>query len=228
MDKPSALRKRTFAGLAQFLVALSAMLFLSAWSLRFWEGWVFWFEFSALVTLITIYFSHKDPALIERRLKAGPLAEKEKRQKVIQWFANFFFVALIIFPGVDHHLHWSQLSVPLVTLGDILVAIGLAVIVFVFRENSYTSGVIEVGKGQPVISTGPYRLVRHPMYAGAIVLILGIPLALGSSWGLLLDVPMVVVIVWRLIDEAKYLCKNLAGYPHYCTMTRYRLLPGIY
>jgi protein-S-isoprenylcysteine O-methyltransferase Ste14 len=228
MDKPRALRKRTFAGLAQFLVALSAMLFLSAWSLRFWEGLVFWFEFSVLVTLITTYFLHKDPALIERRLKAGPLAEKQKRQKVIQWFANFFFVALIILPGIDHHLHWSQLSVPLITLGDILVAIGLAVIFFVFRENSYTSGVIEVGKGQMVISTGPYRLVRHPMYAGAIVLILGIPLALGSSWGLLLCLPMVAVIVWRLLDEEKYLSTNLAGYRDYCTITRYRLVPGIY
>jgi protein-S-isoprenylcysteine O-methyltransferase Ste14 len=161
-------------------------------------------------------------------LKAGPLAEKQKRQKVIQWFANFFFVALIILPGIDHHLHWSQLSVPLITLGDILVAIGLAVIFFVFRENSYTSGVIEVGKGQMVISTGPYRLVRHPMYAGAIVLILGIPLALGSSWGLLLCLPMVAVIVWRLLDEEKYLSTNLAGYRDYCTITRYRLVPGIY
>jgi protein-S-isoprenylcysteine O-methyltransferase Ste14 len=228
MDKPSALRKRTFAGLAQFLVALSAMLFLSAWSLRYWEGWVFWFEFSVLVTLITIYFLYRDPALIERRLRAGPLAEKEKRQKVIQWFANFFFVALIIFPGIDHQFHWSQLSLSLIILGDTLVALGLAVIFFVFRENSYTSGVIEVGKEQTVISTGPYRLVRHPMYAGAILLILGIPLALGSSWGLLLCVPMVAVIVWRLIDEEKYLSKNLAGYTHYCTMTRYRLVPGIY
>ncbi len=228
MDKPSALRKRTFAGLAQFLLALWAMLFLSAWSLRFWEGWVFWFEFSVLVALITIYFLYKDPALIERRLKAGPLAEKEKRQKVIQSFANFFFVALIIFPGIDHHLHWSQISVPLVTLGDILVAIGLVVIFLVFRENSYTSGVIEVSKGQMVISTGPYRLVRHPMYAGAIILILGIPLALGSSWGLLLCVPLAAVIVWRLINEENFLSKNLAGYRHYCTITRYRLVPGIY
>lgn len=228
MGRALSLRKRTFAGLAQFLVALGAMLFLPAWSLRYWEGWVFWFEFSVLVTLITIYFLYKDPALIERRLKAGPLVEKEKRQKIIQWFANFFFVALIIFPGIDHHFGWSHLSLRLIVLGDTLVALGLTVIFFVFRENSYTSGVIEVGKEQTVISTGPYRLVRHPMYAGAILLILGIPLALGSWWGLLLCVPMVAVIIWRLIDEEKYLSKNLAGYIDYCAMTRYRLVPGIY
>jgi protein-S-isoprenylcysteine O-methyltransferase Ste14 len=182
-----------------------------------------------LVTLITIYFLAKDPALIERRLKASPLAEKEKRQKVIQWFANFFFVALIIFPGVDHHSGWSRLSLRRIILGDAFVALGLLIIFFVvFRENSYTSGVIEVGKDQRVISTGPYRFVRHPMYAGAILLILGIPLALGSSWGLLLCVPMVAIIVWRLVDEEKYLSKNLAGYVDYCAMTRYRLVPGIY
>lgn len=228
MAQSLSLRKRTFAGLAQFLVALGAMLFLPAWSLRYWEGWVFWFEFSVLITLITIYFLYKDPVLIERCLKAGPLAEKEKRQKVIQWFANFFFLALIMFPGFDHHFGWSHLSLRLVVLGDTLVALGLTVIFFVFRENSYTSGVIEVGKEQTVISTGPYRLIRHPTYAGAILLILGIPVALGSCWGLLLCVPMVAVIIWRLIDEEKYLSKNLAGYIDYCAMTRYRLVPGIY
>ena len=228
MDQSLALRKKTFAGLAQFLVALGAMLFLPAWSLRYWEGWVFWFEFAALVTLITIYFLDKDPALIERRLKAGPLAEKETKQKIIQWFANFFFVALIIFPGIDHRFGWSHLSLRLIFLGDTLLAFGLAVIFFVFRENSYTSGVIEVDKDQTVISTGPYRLVRHPMYAGAILLILGIPLALGSGWGLLLCVPMVAVIIWRLMNEEKYLSKNLTGYIDYCAMTRYRLIPGVY
>lgn len=228
MDQSGSLRRRTFVGLAQFLVALGAMLFLSAWSLRYWEGWVFWFEFSMLVTLITIYFLYKDPALIERRLTAGPLAEKQKRQKIIQWFANFFFVALIIFPGIDRHFGWSHLSLRLIVLGDTLVALGLTVVFFVFRENSYTSGVIEVGKEQTVISTGPYHLVRHPMYAGAILLILGIPLALGSWWGLLLCIPMVAVMIWRLIDEENYLSKNLAGYIDYCAMTRYRLVPGIY
>jgi protein-S-isoprenylcysteine O-methyltransferase Ste14 len=228
MEPAVSLRKRALQGLAQFLVALWALVFLPAWSLRYSEGWVFWLEFSLIVTLITVYFLEKDPGLIERRLKAGPLAEKEKKQKIIQWFANFFFIALIIFPGIDHRLGWSHLSLPLIVLGDVLVALGLAIVFLVFRENSYTSGTIEVGKEQNVISTGPYRLVRHPMYAGAILLLVGIPLALGSSWGLLICVPMVAVIVWRLIAEEKYLSKNLPGYLEYCGKTRYRLVPGIY
>ena len=228
MEPAVSLRKRALQGLAQFLVALWALVFLPAWSLRYWEGWVFWLEFSLIVTLITVYFLEKDPGLIERRLKAGPLAEKEKKQKIIQWFASFFFIALIILPGIDHHLGWSYLSLPLIMQGDILVALGLAIVFLVFRENSYTSGTIEVGKEQKVISTGPYRLVRHPMYAGAILLLVGIPLALASSWGLLVCVPMVAVIVWRLTDEENYLSRNLPGYLEYCGKTHYRLVPGIY
>ena len=226
--QPVSLRKRAFEGLAQFLVALAAFLFLPAWSLRYWQGWVFWFEFSLLVSLITVYFLGKDPALIERRLKAGPLAEKQKKQKTIQWFANFFFVSLIVFPGLDHHFGWSHAAVPAVFVGNGFVALGLGIVFLVFRENSYTSGIIEVGEEQTIVTTGPYRLVRHPMYSGAILLLVGIPLALGSLWGLLICVPMVAVIVWRLVDEEKYLSKNLPGYGEYRTTTRYRLVPRIY
>ena len=222
------LRKRAFEGLAQFLVALAAFLFLPAWSLRYWQGWVFWFEFSLLVSLITVYFLWKDPALIERRLKAGPLAEKQKKQKIIQWFANFFFVSLIVFPGLDHHFGWSHVAPAAVFVGNAFVAVGLGIVFLVFRENSYTSGTIEVDEEQTIVTTGPYRLVRHPMYSGAILLLIGIPLALGSLWGLLVCVPMVAVMVWRLVDEEKYLCKNLPGYDEYRTTTRYRLVPGIY
>jgi len=224
----ASLRKRAFEGLAQFLVALGAFLFLPAWSLRYWQGWVFWFEFSLLVTLITVYFLRKDPALIGRRLKAGPLAEKQNKQKIIQWFANFFFVSLIVFPGLDHHFGWSHTALAAVVVGNALVALGLGVVFLAFRENSYASGTIEVGEEQTIVTTGPYRLVRHPMYSGAILLLIGIPLALGSLWGLLVCVPMVAVIVWRLVDEEKYLSKNLPGYDGYRTTTRYRLVPRIY
>ncbi len=224
----ASLRKRAFEGLAQFLATLAALLFLPAWSLRYWQGWLFWFEFSLLVTLITLYFLWKDPGLIERRLKAGPLAEKQKKQKIIQWFANFLFVALIVFPGIDHHFGWSHVALATVVVGSTLVALGFGIIFLVFRENSYTSGTIEVGEEQRVVSSGPYRLVRHPMYSGAILLLIGTPLALGSSWGLLICVPMIAVIVWRLTDEEKYLSKNLRGYAEYCATTRNRLVPGIY
>ena len=204
------------------------MLFLPAWSLRYWQGWIYWTEFSLLVIWISIYFLKKNPALIERRLKAGPGAETEKIQKVIQTFTSLCFMALIIFPGVDHHFGWSHVPVYMVVAGNVLVVLGLIIIFFVFKENSYTSGIIEVGQDQTVISTGLYRVVRHPMYAGAILMLLGTPLALGSIWGLLFCIPMFGLMIWRAVNEEKYLSQNLSGYTEYCIQTRHRLIPGVF
>jgi protein-S-isoprenylcysteine O-methyltransferase Ste14 len=228
MDLPKSLTKQALAGLVQFLVVLGVLLFLSAGSLSYWQGWLFWVVFSSAVTLITLYFLKKDPALIERRMKAGPGAEKETSQKIIQVFATLFFLMLIAFPGIDHRFGWSHLSPYIVVVGDTLVALGLLLVFYVFRENSYASATIEIAKEQSVISTGPYRLIRHPMYAGGLLLIFGVPLALGSLWGLLFCLPMTAVIVLRLINEENYLSTNLVGYVEYRAKTRYRLIPWIY
>jgi protein-S-isoprenylcysteine O-methyltransferase Ste14 len=228
MDRPESLSRRAFEGAAKFLLVLGALIFLSAWSIRYWQGWILWFVFSVAVIGITVYFLKRDPALIERRLQAGPGAEKESSQKTIQAVTSVLFLALIVFPGVDRRFAWSHLPPDVVLIGDALVAFGFLIIFFVFKENSYTSGIIEVGDGQKVITTGPYRVVRHPMYGGSLFLLFGIPLALGSVWGLLLALATALAIVWRLLDEEIYLSKNLPGYTEYCGKTRYRLLPGIY
>ncbi len=120
------------------------------------------------------------------------------------------------------------MSVDVVLAGDSLVVLGLYLVFLVFRENSYTSGIIEVAADQRVVSTGPYRIVRHPMYSGALVLIFGMPLALGSTWGLVCCLPMTAAIVVRLIDEERYLVRHLAGYAEYRERHRYRLIPGLY
>jgi protein-S-isoprenylcysteine O-methyltransferase Ste14 len=112
--------------------------------------------------------------------------------------------------------------------GDLLVFLGLLIIFFVFKENTFTSAVIEVDAQQKVVATGPYALIRHPMYAGALVMLAGVPLALGSVWGLLTIVPITVVIVLRLLDEERFLDKNLAGYSDYSNKTGYRLLPYVW
>lgn len=222
------LQRRALAGLAQFIVTLGAILFLSAWSLHYWQGWLFLGVFSTAVSAITLDLLHRDPALLERRLRAGAGAEKERTQKIIQVVANIAFIALIIAPGVDHRFGWSRVPLWAVLAGDGLVAVGLYIVFLVFRENSYTSGIIEVASDQRVISTGPYRLVRHPMYAGAFVMILGMPLALGSWWGLLACLPLFGAIIVRLIDEERYLVRHLTGYAEYLHRTRYRLIPGLY
>jgi protein-S-isoprenylcysteine O-methyltransferase Ste14 len=170
----------------------------------------------------------KDPKLLERRLNAGPGAEKQKRQRTIQFFASLGFISTIVVPAIDHRFRWSHLSTSLVIAGNVLVASGFLIIFRVFQENTFTSGVIEIDHEQKVISTGPYAIVRHPMYLGALIMLLGIPLALGSSWGLLTMIPMTYVIVWRLLEEEEFLAKNLPGYAEYRNKVRYRLMPYIW
>jgi protein-S-isoprenylcysteine O-methyltransferase Ste14 len=109
--------------------------------------------------------------------------------------------------------------------GDVLVLLGWLVIFFVFKENTFTSATIEVDPEQKVISTGPYALVRHPMYAGSIIMLIGIPLALGSWWGLFIIILMMPALIWRLLDEENFLAKNLPGYLQYKNKIKYRLVP---
>jgi protein-S-isoprenylcysteine O-methyltransferase Ste14 len=178
--------------------------------------------------VITIYLIKRDPRLLERRIKAGPSAEKERSQKVIQALATIAFVVVFVFSAVDHRFAWSSVPPYSVVAGDILVVLGLLIIFFVFKENTFTSAVIEIDTEQKVISTGPYAFVRHPMYIGALVMLLGVPLALGSWWGLLTIIPMTLVIVWRLLDEEQFLAKKLSGYSEYQNKVRYRLVPFIW
>ena len=116
----------------------------------------------------------------------------------------------------------------MIALGDILIVLGFYLVFLVFKENTFASGTIEVGAEQKVIASGPYALVRHPMYISALVMLLGVPLALGSLWGLIAIIPMVFVLVVRLLDEEKFLAKNLAGYEEYQGKVRYHLLPLIW
>lgn len=169
-----------------------------------------------------------DPKLLERRLKAGASAEKEKSQKTIQVLAGVAFIAIIVFPALDHRFAWSAVPASASIAGDFLIALGFFLVFLVFKENTFTSGVIEVAGDQKVISTGPYALVRHPMYIGALVMLLGIPPALGSWWAQLTILPMTLVIVVRLLNEEKFLVRNLPGYSEYRNRVRYRLVPFVW
>lgn len=222
------LNKKALGGLLRLFVTLAALLFLPVWTLRYWQAWIFLCAFFAPVLGITLYLMKEDPALLERRVDAGPGAEKERTQKIIQSLAAIAFIAVILVPAVDHRFGWSRVSAYISVAGDLLVAIGLVFIFFVFRENTYASGAIEVDTGQKVISTGPYAMMRHPMYAGAIVMLIGVPLALGSWWGLLAVAPITLVILRRLLDEETFLARNLPGYSEYRNKVRYRLVPLVW
>jgi protein-S-isoprenylcysteine O-methyltransferase Ste14 len=175
---------------------------------------------------ITVYLIRYDPKLLERRINGGPTAEKELAQKIITFIAAVAFVGLIVLPALDHRFMWSHVPLSPVLAGD--VALGWLAFYLVFRENSFTSATIEVAPDQKVISTGPYALVRHPMYAGTVVMLLGIPIALGSWWGLPAIVAMIPALIWRVLDEEKFLARNLPGYLEYQKAVRYRLIPLVW
>jgi protein-S-isoprenylcysteine O-methyltransferase Ste14 len=184
--------------------------------------------FGAAVLAITLYLMKEDPKLLERRVYAGPSAEKEIGQQIVQSITAVGFTAGLVVPALDHRLHWSRAPLAVSVAGDIVVAAGFLIIFFVYRENSFASATIELAPDQKVISTGPYALVRHPMYLGGFMMFVGIPLALGSWWGLLVFTLMMPAIIWRLLDEERFLASNLAGYSEYVRRVRYRLAPFVW
>jgi protein-S-isoprenylcysteine O-methyltransferase Ste14 len=204
---------------------LGILLLAPAWTLDYWQAWVYLLVFAASSALITAYLWKKDPKLLERRIRAGPGAENEKKQKLIQLQASFVFIGAMILPSLDHRFSWSAIPLPIVVAGDVLVALGFLIVFLVFKENTFTAATISVVPDQKVVSTGPYAVVRHPMYSGALIMLVGTPLALGSWWGLLMFIPMIFTIAWRARDEEQFLCKSLSGYKEYCQIVRYRLVP---
>jgi protein-S-isoprenylcysteine O-methyltransferase Ste14 len=222
---------KAMMGLAELVVVIGLVLFIPAGTVRFLEGWIFLTVFSGASLAITLYLMKNDPALLERRTQAGPLAEKERSQKIIQALAGLAFLATLVVPALDRRFRWfhgARVPLPVAVAGEVLVVLGFFVIFLVFRANTYTSSVIEVAAEQRVIETGPYAVVRHPMYSGALVMFVGVPLALGSFVGLVTFVPIAAVIVWRLLEEERFLSTRLAGYQAYCEKTRYRLVPRVW
>jgi protein-S-isoprenylcysteine O-methyltransferase Ste14 len=224
----SHLARRTILGFAKLIVGLGLFLFVPAWTLNFWQAWVYLFLFTVSAALITGYLWVKDPQLLERRVKAGPGAEKESRQQFIQILASLAFAGLLGLPSLDYRFSWSEVPFVGVVAADLLVALGFYIIFNVFKENTFASATVEMAPQQKVISTGPYAIVRHPMYSGALVMLFGTPLALGSWWGLLPFVAITFIIRWRLLQEEKFLSKSLPGYSEYCHKVKYRLAPSIW
>jgi protein-S-isoprenylcysteine O-methyltransferase Ste14 len=209
-------------------IALGVLLFLPAWTLNYWQAWVFIVVFMGSVNAIGVYLSIKDPELLERRKKAGPAAETRMAQKIIISVAILGFIAMLVFSAFDHRFAWSRVP-PYVSLaGDVLVALGLLIDFFVLRANSFGASTIQTVEDQKVISTGPYAHVRHPMYAGVLVMCIGVPLALGSWWGLAFLALTTLVLMWRILDEEKLLKKDLPGYIEYSQQVRYRLVPNLW
>ena len=219
---------KTVLGFAFLMLVVALALFVPAGSLGFWQAWAFLAVWAVCVVLITAYLAKYDQRLLAGRVKAGPVAEVQKGQQIIQSLASLFFIGLFIVPGLDYRFHWSVVPPVVSWVSEGFVALGFFIVFLVFRENSYTSAIVEVSDAQRVIASGPYSVVRHPMYAGAALLLLFTPLALGSWVALLCPLPLILVVAVRLLEEEKFLLANLDGYEAYREKVRYRLIPLIW
>ena len=222
------LATKAWLSVAALAVVMAVLLFVPAGTLRYWQAWVYLLVFVGASALVTLDLLRNDRALLERRMKGGPTAEQRPLQKLIMLAAAACFIALLVVPSLDHRFAWSSVPTVLVIAGDALVAIGFYLIARVYRENSFTAATIEVMQDQTVISTGPYAVVRHPMYASSLLYLLGTPLALGSYWGFVPVAAMILLLVWRLLDEERLLARNLPGYTDYQQRVRRRLVPFVW
>jgi protein-S-isoprenylcysteine O-methyltransferase Ste14 len=224
-DNGGMLLARALVGFIFLFLVIASVLFGFSGTLHDGRAWAMLAMFFGCAGIITVWLWFRDKALLERRVKAGPGSEPDPMQNVVQALAGLVFLATFAVPGLDRRFGWSQAPLVVSLAGDGMIAVGFLVVFLTFRENTFTAGTIEVAEGQHVIDSGPYAVVRHPMYAGALVMIAGIPLALGSWWGLIPAALLVPVLVWRLLREETFLAANLPGYDAYRGRVRYRLAP---
>lgn len=215
---------QTVTGLVFFL----AVLFWPAGTFDYWQAWVFLAVFVATTGVGSAYLAARYPDALARRMKAGPTAETRPAQRIIMTLTLTLVVVTFVLSALDHRFGWSQVPVWLVIAGDLLVAADLGVTQLVIVQNNYAAATVRVEAGQPLADTGLYGWVRHPMYTGAAVMMLGTPLALDSWWGLLGVLASAPVIVARIRDEERMLSEELVGYPEYMTRVRYRLVPYLW
>jgi protein-S-isoprenylcysteine O-methyltransferase Ste14 len=213
--------------LVAWFVPIALALFLSAGTIAYWQAWGYLGVAIATSVPLTLYIIN-DPILLENRMKAGPAAEQRRIQKIIVLLAGVPGVAMFIIPGLDHRFGWSNVPLWLSIVGDILILASMWMAYRVFKENSFGSATVKIAKDQKLISTGPYAIVRHPMYSSAAVYFIGMALALGSFWGLIPAILTVLALVARLLDEEKFLAQNLQGYTQYRDRVRWRLIPVIF
>jgi protein-S-isoprenylcysteine O-methyltransferase Ste14 len=222
------LNLKAWLALAALAVVMGLLVFVSAGTVAYWQGWVYLAIFFGASALTTRYLMQRDPALLERRMSGGPTAEKRPIQKLIMLGASLCFIALLVVPALAFRLQGPTMPAGVGVIGNLLVAIGFYFIFLVYRENTFTSATIELAPDQRVVATGPYAIVRHPMYASASLYIIGTPLALGSLWGFVPVFVMVPFLTWRMFDEERFLARNLPGYVDYQKRVRHRLIPFLW
>jgi protein-S-isoprenylcysteine O-methyltransferase Ste14 len=207
------------------IAALLGILLAVSGRVGYWQAWMVGGTLLVVVSAVGVYFFRTDPDFLARRLQ---FREKEPAQKrIVRSYSVIFLVALLL-PALDVRLGWSSVPawVCVLALGVFLAT--YAIVLWVFNTNRYASRIVEVQPGQKVIDSGPYAIVRHPMYASQLVMFPSFMLALGSWWAALLSVGIVFPLVSRIRNEEAVLRRDLPGYQAYCEQTRYRLIPRVW
>jgi protein-S-isoprenylcysteine O-methyltransferase Ste14 len=220
-----ALRRAVLVRFGGGAVVLGALLFVPAGTLRWWEAWLFLATLFIPMAFVAGYLYRTDPALLERRMKRR---EERSRQRAIVWVSSVVWLVSFLFPAFDHRFGWSAVPAGLAVAADGLVLAGYLVFFLTVRENSFAARVVQVEQGQEVISTGPYAVVRHPMYSGISLMWIATPVALGSWWGLIPALTTPLFLAVRLLDEEGALSAALPGYTEYTRRVRWRLVPGVW
>ncbi|WP_428844392.1 methyltransferase family protein [Mycolicibacter sinensis] len=210
------------------LIAFGLLLFVPAGTLHYWQAWVFLAVFAVSTWVPSVYLMRTNPAALDRRLRAGPMAEARTLQRIVITALFICFPAMFVLSALDHRFGWSTVPTPVCLLGDLLVAIGLGMAMLVIIQNGYAAANVTVESGQTLVSTGLYGLVRHPMYTGNVIMMVGTPLALGSYWGLVFLPVGLILLVLRIRDEERLLTEELSGYREYTQRVRYRLAPYLW
>jgi protein-S-isoprenylcysteine O-methyltransferase Ste14 len=209
------------------LVFLGLLLFLTAGSIQYTEAWIYILVVFVPAIFVITYFYRKDPDFIGNRILKR--RERQQMHRSIQNIFSIVFLIGLLIPGFDFRFGWSNVPVSLVIISDILIFLGYMIIARVMEENRYASAIIEISIDQRIIETGPYKIVRHPMYTGGLIFILFTPLALGSYWALIpFSISTFLALILRIINEEKLLINNFPGYSEYCQKTKYRLIPFIW
>ena len=221
-------KKLLINALVKFLlggVMIGALLFLPAWTVRYPGGWLFMALLLIPTAIMGVVLLIKAPDLLEKRLSDK---ENEATQKGVVALSGLMFLFGFVLPSLDFRFGWSSVPLWVTVVSSVLFLAGYAMFAEVLRENAYLSRTVEVQKGQKVISTGLYGVVRHPMYMATLLMFLPMPLILGSFWGLIPLAVYPVVIAVRIVNEEKVLTEGLEGYAEYKTRVKYRLVPFIW
>jgi len=221
----AGIKKRLFLFFVAMLAAVGLFFFVPAGTLDYWQAWVYIVVVFAFAAFVVAYFLKYDPQFLNRRLR---FKEKEATQKSVIRASYLIFLAGFLLPGLDRRYGWSNIPFEIVLVADAIVLLGYALCFQVMRENRYAVQTVEVMKGQKVITTGTYSVVRHPFYVGQLLLVLATPIALGSYWALLPFLLMFPLLGFRILNEEEVLRRELKGYKEYCKKTKYRLVPFVW